>query len=73
MTSQHPGEPRWHVSSWCNNGSCVAVADLSDGQVAITDTKVSDGPILTFTPTEWDDFIKGVKAGEFDQFGLPQV
>ncbi|MFD1045231.1 DUF397 domain-containing protein [Kibdelosporangium lantanae] len=29
-------------------------------------SKYPDGTKLTFTPSEWDAFIKGVKAGEFD-------
>lgn len=29
------------------------------------DSKEPDGPILTFTPGEWNAFIKGVKDGEF--------
>lgn len=25
-----------------------------------------DGPVLAFTPTEWDAFVAGAKNGEFD-------
>jgi hypothetical protein len=50
-------------SSFCNNGSCVYVG--TDG----TNVKVSNsrlGAKMTFTPAEWDAFIEGVKAREFE-------
>jgi hypothetical protein len=34
--------------------------------VALRDSKDPDGPILTFTPDEWDAFLRGAKAGRFD-------
>jgi uncharacterized protein DUF397 len=34
--------------------------------VAVRDTKTADGPVLTFTADEWDAFLRGVAAGEFD-------
>lgn len=53
-------------SSWCSSQSCVEVADLPDGGVAIRDGKSPDTtPILLFTADEWTAFISGVKAGEF--------
>lgn len=30
------------------------------------DSKHPDGPALTFAPAEWDAFIIGVKADDFD-------
>jgi hypothetical protein len=48
------------------NGSCVEVS--RDGEMtAVRDTKdLEGGPTLYFTEDEWQAFIKGVKAGEFD-------
>lgn len=46
------------------NGSCVEVA-ASPEQILVRDSKDQDGPVLTFTPAEWDAFVKGAKAGEF--------
>jgi hypothetical protein len=54
------------VSSYCHTGGCVAVAVLPDGAVAVRDNKISDGPILRFSSQEWEQFIAGVKDGEFD-------
>ncbi|MFF3665521.1 DUF397 domain-containing protein [Microtetraspora malaysiensis] len=48
------------------NGNCVEVAELPDGQIGVRDSKNPDGPVLVFTPGEWDAFIGGVKDGEFD-------
>jgi hypothetical protein len=47
------------------NGNCVEVAIL-DQAIAVRDTKDRSGPMLVFTPAEWDAFITGAKDGEFD-------
>jgi hypothetical protein len=59
----------WRKSTYSgNNGGCVEIAELDDGQVAVRDTKHDGhGPVLIFTPHEWDCFIQGAKAGEFDR------
>jgi len=49
------------------NGNCVEVATLPDGMVGIRNSKDPDGPVLRFTPGEWDAFLAGALAGEFDQ------
>ncbi|MBF8185054.1 DUF397 domain-containing protein [Nonomuraea sp. K274] len=57
----------WRKSSYSGSGdNCVEVAALPDGSQAVRDSKEPDGPVLTFTPGEWDAFVKGVKDGEFD-------
>lgn len=63
-------EPTFKISSYCANGGCVAVAALSDGSIAIRDSKAAAGPVLSFTPDEWDTFIAGVRSGEFDRSAL---
>lgn len=63
MTSHPHAEPTWKVSSRCNNGSCVAVAMLPGGRVAVRDTKQSDGSILSFSGEEWTAFLERVKRG----------
>jgi Domain of unknown function (DUF397) len=63
-----PGPLAWIRSSFCGGaGSCVEVANLGDGARAVRDGKSPEsGPILVFTGREWDTFISGIKAGEFD-------
>jgi hypothetical protein len=34
--------------------------------VAVRDAKDKASPVLLFTTREWDAFISGVRAGEFD-------
>ncbi|MEU6712453.1 DUF397 domain-containing protein [Nonomuraea sp. NPDC046802] len=49
-----------------NGGNCVEVAVLSEGRRGVRDSKNPTGPALIFTPGEWNAFINGAKAGEFD-------
>lgn len=62
-------EIRWRKSTFSsgNGGSCVEVAFLPDGGVAIRDTKDRSLPPHHYTPAEWDAFVAGVMAGEFDR------
>jgi hypothetical protein len=56
----------WRRSSRCATQSCVEVADLPEGGVAVRDSKAPGvSPILVFTTDEWESFVLGVKAGEF--------
>jgi hypothetical protein len=45
---------------------CVETAFLSDGRVAVRDSKDRGGPALIYMPREWRAFIAGVKDGEFE-------
>jgi uncharacterized protein DUF397 len=59
----------WTKSSLSHaNGNCVEVADLSEGQVGMRDSKDASGPILCFLPEEWRAFLHGIRKGEFDSF-----
>ena len=59
----------WRKASYSNGsgGNCVEVADLPGGGRAVRDSKLGDtGPVLRFTPAEWQAFVAGVRDGEFD-------
>lgn len=56
---------RFVRSSFCSLGDCVEVLPLPDGGVAL---RTTTAPMLDLriTASEWDAFVQGVKAGEFD-------
>jgi len=60
-------ELHWRTSSFTDNGTCVEVAYLPAGDRLVRDTKLGEAsPVLQYTAAEWQAFIAGVKAGEFD-------
>lgn len=60
-------ELHWRTSTFTDNGTCVEVADLPDGGRLVRDTKLGGtSPVLQYSAAEWQAFIAGVKAGEFD-------
>lgn len=64
MTTAHT--PAFRRSSFCGGGSCVEVAPLENGDIAVRDSKDTRRPELVYTPEEWAAFVQGVRAGEFD-------
>ena len=60
----------WRKSSFSTgngDGGCVEVAFLPGGGVAVRDTKDRTLAPHVYTPAEWDAFVAGVRAGEFDR------
>jgi hypothetical protein len=57
----------WRKSSHSNNsGNCVEVA-ANDRAVGVRDSKQhGHGPVLEFTRTAWQAFIRAAKDGKFD-------
>jgi len=57
----------WRKSEKCNGAaSCVEVARINSGNVAVRHSAAPYEAILVFTLDEWSAFIAGVKNGEFD-------
>jgi hypothetical protein len=58
---------KWRKSSHSDaNGDCVEIARLDDGTTAVRHSHQPNGPVIVYTPSEWDAFLKGVRDGEFD-------
>jgi hypothetical protein len=71
--NEAPERPLYQRSSFCGVGSCVEVAALPDGHIALRDGKAPDLPPHIFTGTEWDAFVAGVVAGEFNRSRLRSI
>ncbi|MEU0521894.1 DUF397 domain-containing protein [Streptosporangium sp. NPDC006007] len=55
----------WRESSLGEGGDgCVEVATNLPGIVAVRDSKDPSGPVLTFSPVAWRDFLKCVRDGD---------
>lgn len=54
----------WQKSGRSESNGCVEVAFV-DNQVAVRDSKHREGPVLVFTPVEWEAFLGGVSDGQF--------
>ena len=63
----------WSDLSWIKASAsdaqreCVQVAGMPSGNVALRNSR-DPGVVMVYTPGEWDAFLKGAKAGEFDDF-----
>jgi len=58
----------WRRASFCASGECVEVAQ-QNGMIFMRDSKEPDARALQYTTEEWRSFVRGVKAGEFDDLG----
>jgi hypothetical protein len=47
-------------------GNCVEVRRAEDENIQVRDSKNPNGPILSFSSADWDAFIDGTKAGDFN-------
>ena len=57
--------PQWRKSSRCDTSSCVEVA-IVDGEPGGVLVRGKSKVAISFDRAEWEAFIAGAKAGEFD-------
>jgi Domain of unknown function (DUF397) len=63
---------RWRKSTASNpSGSCVEIAELPEGMIAVRNSRDKTGPALVYRRTELAGFLRGVKDGEFDSLLFP--
>jgi hypothetical protein len=55
----------WRKASFCQNRECVEVAE-QNGRILMRNSARPDGLAIHYTTEEFRSFLKGVKAGEFD-------
>jgi Domain of unknown function (DUF397) len=67
MTPQSRGWFKSSFSASANQG-CVVIRFIN-GLVQVRDSKIVNGPVLMFSRSEWEAFLLGAFAGEFE---MPQ-
>ena len=68
VTMSEQMHARWVKSSRSfSNGNCVEAANLPEGEIGVRDSRRPEGPVLRFTPGEWDSFVARARLGEVDR------
>ncbi len=67
MTDSESAARGWRKSSASDAGNpnCVEVAFAEEG-VLVRHSRNPNGPVLSFTQSEWVAFLLGARKGEFD-------
>jgi hypothetical protein len=61
---------QWRISSHSSgSGSCVELAALPAGHVAVRDSTDRSRPALVFDAAEWRAFVAGMADGQFADLG----
>jgi hypothetical protein len=55
----------WKKSTASGGGACVEVARAGE-TIFVRDSKAPSGPALSFSEVEWESFLIGACAGEFN-------
>jgi Domain of unknown function (DUF397) len=61
----------WRKSTASGTGNCVEVGRAGDS-ILVRNSKSPLGSQLAFTTSEWEAFLTGARAGEFDTDQLPE-
>lgn len=55
----------WRIPTLCDSGACVQVA-ASGQMILMADSKEPEGPVLSYTRSEFRQFILSAKNGYYD-------
>jgi hypothetical protein len=67
MAADEIADVTWRKSQRSNSqGNCVEMAELTDGSVAMRNSRHPSGPALVYTRSEIEAMILGAKDGDFD-------
>jgi hypothetical protein len=55
----------WRTATASGAQNCVQVKS-KDGMIVVRNSRLADGPFLSYTRDEWLAFLDGAKKGEFD-------
>jgi len=67
VATSDPSMIHWRISSFSgNNGTCVEVAALRDGRIAVRNSTHPDGTVMLFARADMSHWINDIKAGAFD-------
>ena len=59
-------DAEWITSTEDDDEPGVEIAFV-DGYIGMRNGAEPEGPVLVFTPEDWDAFVAGAKDGEFDE------
>lgn len=62
--ASHPGLA-WRTPLRCDSGACVQVAANGE-MILVADSKAPEGPVLSYTRNEFEEFILSAKNGDYD-------
>jgi hypothetical protein len=58
----------WRRASFCASNECIEVAPHNN-MIVMRNSREPRGQVLRYTAEEWRSFVRGIKAGEFDDLG----
>jgi hypothetical protein len=55
----------WRIASFCQSGECAQATEDEDGDVLVR-SSITPEVVVELTPQAWQDLVRGIQAGEFD-------
>jgi Domain of unknown function (DUF397) len=65
LSTSNPKKDSWRTATMSGGNNCVQVKS-NDGMIIVGNSRLADGPFLSYTRDEWVAFLDGAKKGEFD-------